>query len=179
MLTSSRPFLRAPEATAPRRLAVRAAPECIRTGAPCHPTGRSTRGCCQSAASSRRKGSGLRRLCWWACQDLNLGPHPYQQNAGNRCAKRRSRRSRSTVQAEVMCSHRVQLCALVLRLHPTAPHRPFQPLHARIERSGSFAISRIAGAQRGGVAVQPHPEEDLLRVGCKQHLWYGARVPAW
>jgi hypothetical protein len=28
----------------------------------------------------------------WACQDLNLGPHPYQLNAGNRCAKRRSRR---------------------------------------------------------------------------------------
>ena len=38
---------------------------------------------------------------WWACQDLNLGPHPYQQNAGNRCAKRRSRRSHSTVGVEV------------------------------------------------------------------------------
>ena len=48
----------------------------------------------------------------WACQDLNLGPHPYQQNAGNRCAKRDSRRSHSTVEVEVMCSHRVQLCAL-------------------------------------------------------------------
>ena len=54
---------------------------------------------------------------WWACQDLNLGPHPDQQNAGNRCAKRRSRRSRPTVEAEVMCSHRVQLCALIA---PTA-----------------------------------------------------------
>jgi len=50
---------------------------------------------------------------WWACQDLNLGPHPYQQNAGNRCATRRSRRSRPTVEVEVMCSHRVQLCALI------------------------------------------------------------------
>jgi hypothetical protein len=40
---------------------------------------------------------------------LNQRPHPYQQNAGNRCAKRRSRRSRSTVEAKVMCSHRVQL----------------------------------------------------------------------
>src|SRR4029453_12257374 len=30
-------------------------------------------------------------------------------SAGNRCAKRRSRRSRSTVAAEVMCSYRVQL----------------------------------------------------------------------
>jgi hypothetical protein len=50
---------------------------------------------------------------WWACQDLNLGPHPYQQNAGNRCAKRPFRRPRSTVGAEVMCSHRVQLCAVL------------------------------------------------------------------
>src|SRR5215207_8000655 len=52
-------------------------------------------------------------MVWWACQDLNLGPHPYQQNAGNHCAKRRSCRSRSTVEAEVMWSHRVQLCALI------------------------------------------------------------------
>jgi hypothetical protein len=51
---------------------------------------------------------------WWACQDLNLGPHPYQQNRGNRCAEARFPRWRSTVGAEVMCSHRVQLCALVL-----------------------------------------------------------------
>jgi hypothetical protein len=45
----------------------------------------------------------------WAWEDLNLRPHPYQQNAGNRCAKRCFRRSRSTGRAEVMCSHRVQL----------------------------------------------------------------------
>ena len=53
---------------------------------------------------------------WWACQDLNLGPHPYQQNAGNRCANRRFPRWRSTVEAEVMCSHRDQLCVLVVRM---------------------------------------------------------------
>jgi hypothetical protein len=35
---------------------------------------------------------------------LNQRPHPYQQNAGNRCANDRIRRSRSTVDAEVMCS---------------------------------------------------------------------------
>jgi hypothetical protein len=40
----------------------------------------------------------------------------YQQNAGNRCAKRRSRRSRWTVEAEVMCSHRAQLCAVLAPL---------------------------------------------------------------
>src|SRR6266511_5319296 len=44
----------------------------------------------------------------------------YQQNVGNRCAKRRSRRSRSTVDAEVMCSHRVQLCVLLWNCHPVA-----------------------------------------------------------
>jgi len=52
----------------------------------------------------------------WACQDLNLGPHPYQQNAGNRCANHRSRRSRSTADGKVMWSHGVQLCALILRV---------------------------------------------------------------
>jgi hypothetical protein len=56
------------------------------------------------------------RFCWsgwvWACQDLNLGPHPYQQSTGNRCAAGRFRRSHSTVGAEVMCSPSVQLNAL-------------------------------------------------------------------
>jgi hypothetical protein len=54
-------------------------------------------------------------VVWWACQDLNLGPHPYQLNAGNRCAQGPFRSSRSTVRGEVMCSHRVQLCALIRR----------------------------------------------------------------
>ena len=38
---------------------------------------------------------------WWAWLDLNQRPHPYQQNAGNRCANGRFCRSRSTVEAEV------------------------------------------------------------------------------
>src|SRR5215217_1322970 len=41
------------------------------------------------------------------------GTAAYQQNAGNRCAHGRCRRSRSTVEGEVMCSHRGQLCALI------------------------------------------------------------------
>ena len=49
----------------------------------------------------------------WAWLDLNQRPHPYQQSGRNRCAKRHSRRSGSTVQADVVCSHRVQLCALL------------------------------------------------------------------
>jgi hypothetical protein len=52
---------------------------------------------------------------WWAWLDLNQRPHPYQQNAGNRCAAGRFRRSRPTVKVEVKCSHRVQLDALATR----------------------------------------------------------------
>jgi hypothetical protein len=59
------------------------------------------------------------RGLWWACQDLNLGPHPYQQNTGDRCADGRFPRSRPTVDGEVICCHRVLLCALILR--PISP----------------------------------------------------------
>jgi hypothetical protein len=83
-------------------------------------------------------GAGL-----WACQDLNLGPHPYQQNARNRCATRRSPRSRPTVEAEVMCSHRVQLSALIVRLSSLLPTDRL--LWASISRC-SFATSSPAGA---------------------------------
>src|SRR6266536_2331420 len=38
------------------------------------PLGRREAGCCRFAASSRRSGDRRRRLCWWACEDLNLGP---------------------------------------------------------------------------------------------------------
>jgi hypothetical protein len=61
-----------------------------------------------------RQRSDLRR---WVVglPGLNLGPHPCQQNAGNRCAKRPFPHWRSTVETEVMCSQRVQLCAVVRR----------------------------------------------------------------
>jgi hypothetical protein len=35
---------------------------------------------------------------------LNLGPHPYQQTAGNHCADRRFRWSRPTVEGKVTWS---------------------------------------------------------------------------
>jgi len=59
---------------------------------------------------------------WWACEDLNLGPLPYQQNAGNRCADGPFRRSRATVGAKVKWSIGVQLCVLpdVSRSAPSA-----------------------------------------------------------
>jgi hypothetical protein len=39
---------------------------------------------------------------WWACQDLNLGPHPYQQSRAYRHATLRSCRWLATVKGEVM-----------------------------------------------------------------------------
>jgi hypothetical protein len=47
---------------------------------------------------------------WWAWEDLNLRPHPYQLNAGNRCADHPFRRSRSTVRAKGMRSIGAQVC---------------------------------------------------------------------
>jgi hypothetical protein len=41
---------------------------------------------------------------WWACQDLNLGPHPYQQSRAYRYATRHFCRSCATVGGEVMRS---------------------------------------------------------------------------
>ena len=89
------------------------------------------------------RGPLRKRFRWWACQDFNLGPHPYQQNVGNRCAKRRSRRSRSTVEAEVMCSRGVQLCALIVRLASFAGQHRTQP--GIDDRSLSHAA--VAGGQ--------------------------------
>jgi hypothetical protein len=41
---------------------------------------------------------------WWACQDLNLGPHPYQQSSAYRYATLRFRRWCPTVGGQVMRS---------------------------------------------------------------------------
>jgi hypothetical protein len=54
-------------------------------------------------------GAGSAVACddgWWACQDLNLGPHPYQQSRAYRYATLRFCRSRVTVGGEVMRSSR-------------------------------------------------------------------------
>jgi hypothetical protein len=52
----------------------------------------------------------------WAYQDLNLGPHPYQQSPGQRCADQGLRSSRSTVMGEVIGSEisaRVGFCHIL------------------------------------------------------------------
>src|SRR4029453_16827822 len=42
---------------------------------------------------------------WWACQDLNLGTHPYQQSGAYRCATLHFRRWCATVEGQVMRSY--------------------------------------------------------------------------
>src|SRR6266545_5966592 len=63
-----------------------------------------------TSVTSTRVPAGCR--WWWACQDLNLGPRPYQQPTGNRCADDRFRRSRATVGDEVTGSIGAQLRVL-------------------------------------------------------------------
>jgi hypothetical protein len=46
---------------------------------------------------------------WWACQDLNLGPHPYQVSRAQRCADRRFPRSLPSVGGEGMRSNSLAL----------------------------------------------------------------------
>jgi hypothetical protein len=57
---------------------------------------------------------------------LEPGTSSLSANAGNRCDKRRSCRSCPTVDPEVMCSHRVQLCALILHLVPPLLNKAIQ-----------------------------------------------------
>ena len=98
----------------------------------------------------------------------------YQQNAGNRCAKRHSRRSHTTVGAEVMCSHRVQLCALLARpefssavrgcyrlvkhaspsLLPSAYTDAVQPVPRHLDQPSLPACPLLAGAGHYG-AISP------------------------
>ena len=73
---------------------------------------------CESAQAASRSGSihstrpcntddqrlRLSGLVWWAWEDLNLRPHPYQVSRAKRCADRRFPRSRATVRGEGMRS---------------------------------------------------------------------------
>jgi hypothetical protein len=47
----------------------------------------------------------------WAWEDLNLRPHPYRLNAGNRCADGRSRRSLPTVEAKGRFNRPTGMCS--------------------------------------------------------------------
>jgi hypothetical protein len=94
------------------------------------------RGLLSGAGPQREPAFPPVRAMWWACQDLNLGPHPYQQSTGNRCAAVRFPRLCSTVGAEVKCSNDLQLSALPTRrnradivLITAAPQQYAMPLH--------------------------------------------------
>jgi hypothetical protein len=97
-----------------------ARPRCVVAAEPGRSGGRPRRGhwrwrrgwaCGPSAAQagSQRSwlGAGSALSCddwWWACQDLNLGPHPYQVSRAKRCADRRFPRSLLSVEGEGMRS---------------------------------------------------------------------------
>ena len=76
-----------------------------------------------SIGGAKRSAEALLKRVWWAREELNLRPLPYQQTAGMRCANRRRRRSPSTVDGEVKCSPGVQLSALFLVVRNDGPVR--------------------------------------------------------
>jgi hypothetical protein len=85
----------------------------------------------------------------------------YQQNVGNRCANGRIRRSRSTIVAEVMCSHCVQLCALVLHRDPAhlGPPLPcYSTPRTRLTRRTTASRRRaVCRARSEGSSPRPVP----------------------
>ena len=102
------------------------------------------------------------------------GPRPwgsYQLNAGNRCAKRRSRRSRSTVEGEVMCSHRVQSSSYMLSRRdwtsqPCPDHRCIPPYRCPLHRNlPAHAHATCSFQQSWWHAALP-----LIRITSKLHL---------
>jgi hypothetical protein len=72
------------------------------------------RGCARAREQAAARGCRACRVAadsalscrdgWWACQDLNLGPHPYQVSRAKRCAERRFPRSPLSVRGEGMRS---------------------------------------------------------------------------
>ena len=57
----------------------------------------------QAGSERPRLAAGSAVTCddgWWACQDLNLGPHPYQVSRPQRCADRRFPRSPASIRAK-------------------------------------------------------------------------------
>src|SRR5918993_3221688 len=94
---------------------------------------------------------------WWAGQDLNLGPHPYQLNAGNRCADRRSRRSRPTVGAKGMRSIGAQVCVLAMLPDPV---RKGLIVYSELGLSLCYAQCRLPAPPFTVVLSQPQTSTD-------------------
>ena len=88
---------------------------------------------------------------WWAWPDLNLGPHPYQLDAGNRCADRPFPRSPPTVGAKGMRSNGPLVCVLSDLV------RAVQASHCRSSR----ARVRPHCASRSATALQMEPVKGI------------------
>jgi hypothetical protein len=65
-----------------------------------------------------------------------MGPHPYQLNAGNRCANRRFPRSRATVGAQGMRSISTMVCVHLSWPLTSGTHTPSYPPLAASPLSG-------------------------------------------
>jgi hypothetical protein len=109
---------------------------------------------------------------WWAWEDLNLRPHPYQLNAGNRCAHRPFPRSRSTVGAQGMRSIGPLVCLLTIAPAPAnlavAP-RTLVRLAASPE---SRLPTRLSDTRRAGKATLRRLIDHGLwsdQRGCRRH----------
>jgi hypothetical protein len=72
---------------------------------------------------------------WWACQDLNLGPHPYQVSRAQRCAERRFPRSPVSVRGEGMRSNAST---------GNAPGGGYDSSHWTVRRSSPRGVPRPA-----------------------------------
>ena len=108
-----------------------------------------------------------RWLCGWRCWDAWRRAHPYQLNAGNRCAERRFPRSRSTVEAKVKCSNSLKLSALP---HPRTGltfRRSFWPPALR---SPSSQPSTCAYAPHHATSVPSITPRSPFPTSLTQHL---------
>src|SRR6266536_2363480 len=97
----------------------------------------------------------------WACEDLNLGPLPYQQYAGNRRSEGRFCRSRATVGAKLSvlspCSYALSQCVfrptdamLVITsdstAHPALHTRPWQSRDCPVRTTD--ALAPVSGSRQ-------------------------------
>jgi hypothetical protein len=98
----------------------------------------------------------------WAWLDLNQRPHPYQLNAGNRCAHRPFRRSRPTVRAEGMRSIGTPVCALIVWVGVYRYHAHIMP--ARLTPMPCAAASCTPSILRADPSVPPSTQH--LRRAC-------------
>jgi hypothetical protein len=110
--------------------------------------------------------SDLRR--WWACQDLNLGPHPHQVSRAQRCADRRFPRSPASVRDEGMRSNSPPGAAH--RRHAAAAGKPcHQPVAGKGDGAAGGHDSPIERVTETMVRLRARPRL------CGWRVWWPAR----